>query len=55
MDEVSTIIAAALFAIGLIMGAVAVRSAFRQEAIDKGYAQYCSATGYWAWKGECSE
>ena len=28
---------------------------YETEAIDRGYALYCSDTGDWAWKGECDE
>ena len=26
---------------------------YKQQAIERGYAEYCSKTGEWAWKGEC--
>lgn len=26
---------------------------YKQQAIDRGYAEYCAKTGDWAWKGEC--
>jgi Mg2+/Co2+ transporter CorB len=28
---------------------------YRYEAIERDYAEYCSKTGEWAWKGECDE
>lgn len=26
---------------------------YKQQAIERGYAEYCSKIGEWAWKGEC--
>lgn len=28
---------------------------WKQEMIDRGYAQYCQDTGEWAWLGDCKE
>lgn len=32
---------------------ISLTDTWREDAIEHGYAEYCSQTGYWAWKGEC--
>lgn len=26
---------------------------FKAQAVERGYAEYCSTTGNWSWIGEC--
>lgn len=39
--------------IGLTLGSVFGGSAYKQEAIERGYALYCPNNGEWSWAGEC--
>jgi hypothetical protein len=45
--------------LGLIMGLSIsyglTTGAWKADAVQKGYAQYCADTGAWAWSGECKE
>lgn len=41
-----------LLALALLSGGE-IRT-LRQEAIDRGFAQYCPITGEWSWKDDCN-
>jgi len=43
-----------LFLVGIGYGGFMLgQMDFKQQAIDHGYAEYCSDTGNWSWVGEC--
>ena len=44
-----------LSATAAIIAFVLTENQYRYEAIERDYAEYCSKTGEWAWKGECDE
>lgn len=43
------------FGVGVGVFAGTEISAWRSQAIERGYGEYCSTTGKWAWIGECEE
>lgn len=38
---------------GFILGLFPTVAGWKQETVNRGYAQYCPMDGQWAWKGEC--
>jgi hypothetical protein len=48
-----------IFLVGFVLGSliteIVVLRTWKQEAINKGLASYCSADGAWAWSGECQK
>ena len=49
------IIAMAAAAAGALVALVLTENQYRHEALERDYAEYCTKTGEWAWKGECDE
>ena len=47
--------ASVVLLVGFIVGAGIMQDRSQEEAVSKGYAEYCSTTGDWAWKGKCSK
>ena len=61
-DEIGTVIVILVLAfvffitgavIGTNSGEFRVTNKYHQEAIDRGFGQYCPQSGKWAWKDEC--
>lgn len=55
-DVLLTFVFASMIGLGigwLIGGGTALY--YQSEAIERGYALHCPATGKWAWKGECEK
>ena len=46
---------ALLMAVSWAVGKSAALNRQTNDAIERGYAEYCPTTGYLAWKGECEE
>lgn len=36
-------------------GVINTHADWERTTVQRGLAQYCPTTGYWAWKGECND
>ena len=41
--------------VGFVAGSQRTGDAYKAQAVERGYAQYCPTDGAWAWVGECGK